>query len=90
LINTVSRRIGKDPNGSDVFTQYVITTKVLEDALAEKIVKPLAERVSLFTEYTTKYTEKTKNRTKEVIKTMEPEMLVELELEEGESTKWLS
>jgi hypothetical protein len=68
LINTVSRQIGKDPNGSDVFTQYVITTKVLEDALAEKIVKPLAERVSLFTEYTTKYTEKTKNRTKEVIR----------------------
>jgi hypothetical protein len=84
LINTVSRQMGKDLNGSDVFTQYVITTKVLEVALAEKIVKPLAERVSLFTEYTTKYTEKTKNRTKEVIKTM----LIELELEEGESTKW--
>jgi hypothetical protein len=37
LINTVSRRMGKDLNGSDVFTQYVITTKVLEDALAGKI-----------------------------------------------------
>jgi hypothetical protein len=86
LIYTVCRRKGKDdPNGSDVFIEYVITSTVLDDALTQKIV---AERVSLFARFSWKCTKMANPFTKVIIQMLESPMSVYLELEQGELTKW--
>jgi hypothetical protein len=88
LINTICQRKGKDPNGSDVFTEYVITSTGLDDALTQKIVSPLAERVSLFARFSWECTKMANPFTKVIIKMLESPMSVYLELEQGELTKW--
>jgi hypothetical protein len=87
LINTISRW-DKDEKSSDIFTEYVITTRVLDDALTKKIVSPLAERVSLFARFSWKCTKMANPFTKVIIEMLESPMNVYLELEQGKLTKW--